>query len=511
MANFRTETKLNKHRATNTICNKYKNIYFTCRLCNFTTLGMKNIMSHECITSAEGFETIETIDNQMEALKNDLRDEQAKNAILIQFISEHISKHGSQPTIQENAFDPAQQLTTHQPTRIQTETPNTQHLQNQICNIDDDCDEEEEEEEYNKEKNPFKSYKSFRSSCIELIDERPPSIDLNVDEREYQIKQGYISLDEAKRQFDVERESMIKRQTYVTISKNIKNIRRNVFCSLSIDEYKKLLETQNEMITRILKNKGHQDKKIETILFNSMNSIDRRLMFFGKYHDTPLDMATDYCSLKSSIEIHNGCSKGLIPYNNDVINKFYNYGTVILPIQKCLEIYLLNKYGFNNIIYVPIKQSSDSDRYSFYLLDERIKTKRYWRMDNRLMNLTDLLVSGLKQYLIEVFRKMYIDVFHDNEYRSNYLDLTTISIDISQLFQNIMLVSNPSKLRNALQTIIVDKSTYYPSENDKVNLYGDDPVVRSRAKTVDDGSLDTIKLLFDNISDEFASEVHNTV
>ena len=46
LENFETNDLLKTHNKTSKICSKYKDILFTCKKCNFSTVGIKNIEQH---------------------------------------------------------------------------------------------------------------------------------------------------------------------------------------------------------------------------------------------------------------------------------------------------------------------------------------------------------------------------------------------------------------------------------------------------------------------------------
>ena len=60
----------------------------------------------------------------------------------------------------------------------------------------------------------------------------------------------------------------------------------------------------------------------------------------------------------------------LDPYNKE---KFFtnikNYGLSLFELKDFITMCLINQHGFNNIIYLSLTNSSKSDPYSFYILD----------------------------------------------------------------------------------------------------------------------------------------------
>jgi hypothetical protein len=239
-----------------------------------------------------------------------------------------------------------------------------------------------------------------------------------------------------------------------------------------------------------------------------------RLTFYGNYYDVELD-TDEYFNLKTCLEIFPKQSKYYVPFVfNDFIKKFYNYGSVIIPLKTCVEMYVLNRYQFNNIIYLPIKNSSEQDPYSFYILEGVSKEKRFWKMDCRLADFTDSLIINLRQYLISVFRKIYQSIFNDNDYRADFSKKTILTgSDCNQLLQNIFMLCNTRNVCKEVRNVIVKNATYSPTENDKFNLYGDDIMIKKRFSQTKDNSdvVDVVKLLFDNITSEAAVDLYRNM
>ena len=179
-------------------------------------------------------------------------------------------------------------------------------------------------------------------------------------------------------------------------------------------------------------------------------------------------------------------------------------GFVLLPLRKNLTRYLFNKYDFNNVIYLPLPKNSEDDPFSFYILERVNKDKRYWKMDCRLEVMSNNIITHVLPYLISMFRKLYHDVFGDNEFRQDYNKKTQLTeCDCEQLLQNIILMGQPKEFCNIVRNLVKDKATYYPTEKDKFNLYGDDSLQRKRFQEREEIELvEIIKQLFDGITAE---------
>jgi hypothetical protein len=127
-------------------------------------------------------------------------------------------------------------------------------------------------------------------------------------------------------------------------------------------------------------------------------------------------------------------------------------------------------------------------------------------MECRMEDFTIDFSDNVLPYCISLFRKIYKDVFNDNVYRSDYITKSQImEFDCEQLIQNIILLAQPMALCRMFQEVVIEKSTFTPTESDKFTLYGDDKYQQKRFnKTIDldEDTCQVIKRLFDTISDE---------
>ena len=523
LESFKTSNSLLKHQQTQKNCISYRDVIFVCKICNFSTYGIKNIENHiskkSCsmdnvtIISDDNIDYIiededednneqenkideyqNKIDevqlilqNKIIKLENELKKECIKNETLMKIIEHNIN--GKQNII-HNTLD--------------FETFITENK----CGISSPDNASVDE---SKPKNQFKSYKTLKN-CIELAIERDISeIDekiKQIDRELYVKKQNFGNVEYSKEILQKEFDEMKAAKTYPKILAKIKNHRKKLIGSLQLNDYIELLNNHLKIIKNILQLKGHQEKKINTILLSSLTSLDMRLLYYNNYHEVPLE-TDDYLLFKDSLEINAKFSSYYKPFNFDeFIVNFYNYASVVLPIKSCLELYIINRYGFNNIVYIPIKQSLDDDPYSFYILEGIIEKKRFWKLDNRLNNLIELFKKSISIYMINVFRNIYQNIFHDNEFRDNFISKTSCSNELNQLLNNIFFVSS-FKFYSTIRTIIKEKSTFYPSENDKCNIYSDDPIIRKKNNKLNDTDIiDTVKMIFDNINGEQAVDFY---
>lgn len=365
--------------------------------------------------------------------------------------------------------------------------------------------EEIDEEEYQKKKS-YK-YKSVSKKCVKITEE--PSIEeknTKVDEinKNFEIiKKSFRNIEEAKPVFEECFENIKNSRVYTKSLEIIKKTRMNIIGSMLYDDYKNLLLSHTTILNTIFNSKNYNEKKIVQNISKSLSSLDMRILLYSGYTTVNLEM-DDIQKFKTCLELSVPNHQVFVPFNNEYVKHFQNYSSAIFSLKDNIERCLFNCYGFYNVIYLPIKQSTEEDPYSFYILDRVEKNKRFWNMDCRLEELSNKIISNVRPYYIELFRKLYYDVFHDNEYRKNYSYTNTITEnDCEQLIQNIFGLSNPKKFCKYFRNIVKNKATYQASLQDKFNIHTDDVLQKKRfEKTKDFDVVEIVKLLFDNITSE---------
>jgi hypothetical protein len=493
---FKDKYCLISHQNTAKYCLKYKKVYFTCMQCNFKTVGIKNIEKHmvECNIQI----STESQDCNLDTNQNNilLRIEKKIDFLLNSKISEKFS---------EDIITIPQQTNTCNETEENREQ--IFEIQSDVKNDSQDCIEEQVSPKSKKQK--FKSLKN----CINLRSEIPEEIKV------VKIKEVNNVFENIKKSFNVFHEKIfsecfenIKQSRNYT--KNIDILRQErtkLIKCLSIIEYTKLAEEHLKILQEIFKEKEYPEKKITTIIFKSMNSLDLRILKYSNYINTEFNI-DEMQHFKMSLIYNQEMKPYYIPYmSKSFFEKFYNYSSIIFTIKDNIERNLFNPYNFNNIIYVPLKNSLENDPYSFYILESVNKEKRYWIMDCRLEDLTNNIINNIRPYLIKEFRKIYYDIFHDNEFRPDYMNTNSITeIDCEQLLQNIYILSNFKDFCALLRNIVKNNSTYIPTENDKFDFHGDDNIQKKRFANTKENSdvIDIIKLLFDNISSQEAVDFY---
>lgn len=543
---FRNEKLLLRHQEIAKYCQQYKHVIFTCSKCLFSTKGIKNINSHieSCnITASENLEDqISTFQKRICELEEELKNFKNTSSEVKEKLSTQIRLEKFKNKIYTHLIE---ENTNIKISNILTEEEDGVHVYNGNSNIPiyihdiiknkegfvikrlssqkdqnikilkrsrtrDSANNAVEISEGKKQ-----SYRSIKS-CIPIVSEfsvEDLSIKFNlVDSKKEKILEDFGNLEEAKKNFNECFEKLKQSRVYTKILEDLARKRMNIFARMPLSDYQNLVSEHIRTIEDIFREKNYTDKKSIGIISKGLTSLESRLISYGNYTQSHLEI-DEIEKLDKVLDLGKQSSKQYIVYNSlTIFNCFYNYGVILFPIKKNLERYLFNGYDLWNIIYLPLPKNTDDDPYSFYVLDRLSKEKRYWKMDCRLEDLSSNLIANILPYMISMFRKLYRDVFGDNDFRKDYNSKCQITeCDCEQLLQNIITVGQPKDFYNIVRTIVKNKATYTPTENDKFNLYGDDSLQRKRFHDKEDIDLvDIIKQLFDDISSEEAVDFYRS-
>lgn len=281
----------------------------------------------------------------------------------------------------------------------------------------------------------------------------------------------------------------------------IKEIRCKMLGWLNIKEYQDLILEHIRKLSIIFKSKTYEQKKINKIIGESLSPLEMRLTQYGKYYETDID-TEDIGRLKVSLEACTIFPKEYKRYKC-IFKRFHNYNIVLFTLKKCIECYLFNRYGFHNLVYINIPNSSNEDPYSYYYLEKTDDEKRCWKMDCRLETITTVMCTELLPYCIDLYRKLYRDMFRDNNYRSDCDDVYSLAgNELEQLAENIIILHNQEKCRNILRSIVKEKAQLFPTDNDKINVRTDDTMQKHRFNDYrsEYNHHDVPKLLFTDIN-----------
>ena len=523
---------LKSHQENGKQCKKYRDIIFTCQKCGFSTPGKSIIDAHitNCdnkmkpvvnpiVEQEEKSEIFQKINNITTLLKL----ERFKNRLLTHIIEQNTSIHiddiiveneedihiyntkdGNIPIFVHETFSGQEGLLIKQANTISHRKTISPIIQSKKKSVKEPEKETEEESE-TKHKKTYRAAKHNLDIIPELTNDEHIQHIKNIDEKQNQFENN-INITDVRKEFVHIFEKLKQSRIYTKILEDLRNCRYQLFGKLSICEYKELINDHVHTIDKILREKKYTEKKKYSIISKGLFAIESRMIGYDNY--TKIHLSVDEIdNFNRVLRSHCGTEKNYIIFDClSTCKLFYNYGSVIFSVRQLITIFLFNRYGFNNVVYLPLSKNSIEDPYSFYYLTSKDKGKRWWTMDCRLEHISIDMISYLKPYMICTFKKIYKDVFGDNEFRPTYNKMCPITeYDCEQLLQNIILLSTPKRFSKLIRNLVKEKGYISPTDNDKFSMVSDDNHQRKRFQEKDDIDLaDEIKQLFDGISSEDA-------
>lgn len=562
LENFESNEILKKHIKSSRTCIKYRDILFTCRKCNFSTLGLKNIEKHNencevqnkqinkekevIIKNKENkdnidFEIVSDDENEIVLNKTQFETETSiKLDLIINMIKKLNNKTVKKTVIMPEMFtrcldknenkniSPKKQniKIIKEPEQVQFYSKNIDiENENMIENVSisseksSPCLTKTKKDSYKKMKGGLILRKERTEQEIKDHNENINNIIKNKQNENEEI------LKDCEEQFKTIFESLKTSRTYSRQLDLIKRTRTKLINCIPMSSYIKLLQSHLETLENIFREKEYPEKKIINTISKALNSLDTRLVYYYNYFDTQLEI-DDIQKFEESLKFFNKNEDTYTIFDSLILfKKFQNYGLAIFTIKNLVEIFVDNIYGYSNIIYVPINSSTNEDPFSFYILEDlNIKNKkRYWKMDCRLEDFTTNFIYSIGYYLTQLFRKIYYDIFKDNSYRKDYKTHNTIitEYDCEQILKNIYIVSQQKELSMILRNVVKQKCLYIPTDYDRFNIYSDDPVQKKRfaesknnIESSDSNVSDPVnfmKNLFDDISNEDAVDLYRYI
>ena len=470
---FKIEDKYQSHLKNSKNCKKYKYVLFNCKKCHYKTKNITNIIKHteNCKLNIikKDYEKLYKIMN----IENQLLKSIIKNNLQINL--DNIIQYN------ENSFD----IFENDFTIKIYDSKNNVKIINENSKIELV---KEKKEVFRKPKyietreEPTKEEKKL---IIENID-KENNYNSNVSEN---FKELFAKIKENRNY-----------NKYVTKIKKKRLFETNKLC---LDKYIELLNSQINILTNIFKEKNYTKNKISDIISkNFLLPFEHKLVKYNTYYT--LELNNDDIQYLTNLS-YIPKNKDYIIFNiKSLLPKIYNIFSSTFTIQDNIKSLLINKYGFNNLIYLPLKTSEKSnDYFSYYTLYKIENDIRHWTMDCRLHNLTNDIINDLYPVLIKLFREYYYLVFNDNDYRVDYdKNSPVFNTECKQLLQNLNYLCDQRKCNRFLRDFIREKCKYTPTNKDKKNIQSDDLLLQRKYKKPykhDLNILSLIEKLFDNI------------
>ena len=280
---FEEVSVLKKHQLTSKLCIKYKNISFVCNICNFKTVGIKNIENHMCDEVEYEIENDDTIpgknenENEIEKLKILLSIEKTKNNIYTEIIKQNtnIKLNNILETKEDglHIYDKKLSIFIYDTVNIKKNVSDRSPThENKIEDKKEDKEEEDKEEEdkeedkedkYNEDTDSVDSnektvkkttYRNFKN-ILEYRDEIPEDIQSQIiSDKKLELQNKikcdldadlpvFNSIEDPKGLFKTYINSIKENiRTYSKNLENMKNIKLKLIKYMTYKEYKELLE-----------------------------------------------------------------------------------------------------------------------------------------------------------------------------------------------------------------------------------------------------------------------------
>lgn len=273
---------------------------------------------------------------------------------------------------------------------------------------------------------------------------------------------------------------------------------------LDEETYKKRIVEYIQTIKDIFKERGSDDKKIKSLVKHKIiNAYEHRMLMLDDFEKTNIDI--------DEVNLIRKCFEHKIKYktnfeifsNETLIQNVCNYQLCISNILTILSNTVTNMYGFHNIVYLQF----DDNNFAFYYLESITKNKRKWIMDCRLDDIINEMHDKVLNYCISMFRKIYQKIFYDNQYRSDFLEVSQVmELEGIQLLKNIIYLNDYLQFVKDFQHIIQNCNKYNPTNIDDFNLFTDDPLLKIENKTLK--IEDQFRNIFDNITNKESNDLY---
>lgn len=532
LTRFVTSRYLEYHQKFAKYCHTYRYIVFTCTKCNFTTRGIRNIEKHAkcCDKEVQLANPIVGLQKRIlelekenqtyqQKLNKQIQHEQKIRSLESQLILtifkcnlyKHIIENNTSIKLGDVMEEKEDGVYIYESGKIPIFI-NSYVKENEGFEIIGKKSPRKTPKKSEECKAKKQNYRSIKT-CIDLAPEEDKNITIdNIDANIQEKMNQFGDPDVVQNSFETCFSKLKQSRVYTKILDELKAHRWTLFGRFSISEYTDLVTNHIDVINKIFNQKNYNEKKSISIISKSLSPLESRLVRFSGY-TTQVMEAEEIQRLDTVLDLHVPSDKEFVVFDQEMVSKrFHNYGSVLFSLNKNIKRFLLNIYGYPNIIYLPLPKNNPGDPYSFYYLERIHKEKRYWKMDCRLEDFSTYLISTILPYMVSIFRRLYYDIFEDNEFRSNYsTNCQVTEFDCEQLLQNILYLAQPKEFCNLMRNIIKDNSSYTPTENDKFNLYGDDSLQRKRFQEKEDTDVvEIIKQLFDGISSEDAVDFYRS-
>jgi len=273
---------------------------------------------------------------------------------------------------------------------------------------------------------------------------------------------------------------------------------------MNVNEYTTFTSNNIKRFNDTLMKRSINKKKMSEAMLRLFSGLELRLCNNTEYTKKDL-IAEDIFKIRRVLDnttlINNSEHT---PFTVDY-TKLHNISLSLLSLTECIERLYFNR-KFKNLIYSPSTRSDESDPYNFYILTSIDENNiKYWELDNRLVNTSNEFINSIIPYCIQLFKKIYSDIFHDNTYRQDFTKLSNIAeIECRQLLKTILILLHPKEVRKIFVSVVKKCATCFPdSKTNKFNMVSDDKLFAKSLLTeeLDIGYIESVfEQMFENIN-----------
>lgn len=296
-------------------------------------------------------------------------------------------------------------------------------------------------------------------------------------------------------------------RSYGKVLSDIKYHRLHFLKFLDEETYKKRIVKYIDIIKEIFKKRGSDNKKIKSLMKHKIiNAYEHRMLMLDDFEKTNIDI-DEVNLVRKCFEHKIKCKTNFEVFSSESLTQnICNYQLCISNILTILSNTVTNIYGFHNIVYLQF----DNNNFAFYYLENISKNKRKWIMDCRLDDIINEVHDKALSYCISMFRKTYQKIFYDNQYRSDFLEISQVmELEGIQLLKNIIYLNDYLQFVKDFQNIVKNCNKYNPTEIDDFNLFTDDPLFKIEDKTIK--VEDQFKNIFDNITKKESTDLYSLI
>ena len=474
---YKTVQKYNYHQKVKW-CSKYKNITFTCELCSYSCKSIKQIEKHNCgkeihqeIQTSIDTALVEQQKTQLEQQKTQL--EQQKRQMTSDKIEYELRLKNEYLRAKSEIYEKIIRNNTDikldtNEKMVVTENQHIDNIEERIEIIDN-----------------------------EIIDnEITPSVsEINT-----------TSINEVNIAIEARVKAIRTNTSFYKAMNDLKQLRLYLMNITTYEDYMKILREHLQMYKSVLNLRGYTPHDSDIMITqNALLTIESRMIYHRCYLDVKFDTTELYYyeSLCDTLYEH---TNGIFNMEK-IISSLCNYSTHIWSFKSVISRIMCGTE--RNIIFVPFTPNKKDDPFNFYTLSNIDESgKKYWKLDNRLSNISELFQDNLLPYLIENFRRIYFDIFNDNTYREDYKTYSdqydVIQLELKTLCNNILMISNKLKIRKTLCRMIKEENEYTPNVNDIFDIKEDDKITKDDISKLDNEFKENIRYsirnMFDSIS-----------